>query len=77
MEKYFAHKFWNYAGERAIKTVIQGLFIGGLIGGGLFSLDWVEIGSLAGGMGLASILTSIATYRGDGSDDPNNTSIGV
>lgn len=76
MKKYFSLKFWDYAFERALKTAIQALFVGGFIGGELFNLDWAEIGSLTGGMALASILTSVLFYKGDGSDDPNDTSIG-
>lgn len=77
MRKYFKLGFWDYAGERALKTAIQALFVSGLIGGGLFSLDWAEIGSLTGGMALASFLTSILFYKGDGTDDPDDTSTGV
>lgn len=77
MRKYFTIAFWDYAGERALKTVIQALFVGGLIGQGLLSLDWAEIGSLTGGMAIASIATSILFYKGDGTDDPNDTSTGV
>lgn len=77
MKKYFSLVFWDYAGERALKTAIQALFVGGFIGGGLFSLDWAEIGSITGGMALASILTSILFYKGDGSDDPNDTTVGT
>lgn len=76
MKKYFTAKFWDYAGERALKTLIQALFAGGLIGSGLFDLNWAEIGSLAGGTALASILTSVLFYRGDGTDDPDDTTIG-
>lgn len=77
MRKYFSLKFWDYALERALKTVIQALFAGGLIGNGLFDLEWDVIGSLSGGMALASILTSILFYKGDGSDDPDDTEIGT
>lgn len=77
MRKYFTLKFWDYALERALKTAIQALFVGGFIGGGFMSLDWPEIASLSGGMAFASILTSFLFYRGDGSDDPNDTSVGV
>lgn len=76
MRKYFTAKFWDYAGERALKTLIQALFAGGLIGSGLFDLDWAAIGSLAGGTAIASILTSVLFYRGDGTDDPNDTTVG-
>lgn len=77
MGKYFSIRFADYAGERAIKTVIQTLFVGGLLGAGLFDLDWGVIASLSGGTALASVATSILLYKGDGADDPNDTSIGV
>ena len=77
MTKYFTWKFWNYAGERAIKTAFHGLFAVGLIGGGLFDLDLAEIGSVAGGLIIASLATSVMFYKGDGSDDPSDTSIGL
>ena len=77
MRKYFTYKFWDYALERALKTAIQALLIGGFVGGGLFDLPWAEIASLSGGMAFASILTSILFYKGDGSDDPDDTSTGV
>lgn len=76
MRKYLNLTFWDYATERALKTAIQALFVGGLIGGGIFDLNWAEIGSMTGGMALASVLTSILFYKGDGTDDPNDTHIG-
>lgn len=76
MGKYFTIAFWNYAGERAIKTAIQALFATGLIGGGLFDLDWQGIASVAGGMVLASLATSTLLYKGDGSDNADDTTIG-
>ena len=76
MRKYFTIAFADYAGERALKTLIQALFAGGLIGAGLFQLDWAAIGSLAGGTALASVLTSILFDKGDGTDDPDDTTIG-
>lgn len=77
MKKYFKLAFWDYAGERALKTAIQALLVGGFIGGPLFALDWAEIGSLSGGMVLASIATSVILYKGDGTDNPDDTSVGV
>lgn len=77
MKKYFTAAFADYAGERALKTVIQTLFAGGLIGSGLFDLDGAVIFSLAGGTALASIATSILFYKGDGTDNPDDTSIGA
>lgn len=77
MRKYFSLNFWNYAGERAIKTAVQALFAAGLVGGGLFDLDYKGIASVAGGMVIASILTSVTFYRGDGTDDPSDVSVGT
>lgn len=72
MKKYFTLEFWDYAGERALKTVIQALLAGGLIGGAFFGLDGAEIASVAGGTAVLSIATSFLTYRGDGTDDAND-----
>lgn len=76
MRKYFSLKFWDYAFERALKTAIQALFVSGLIGERLFNFDWAEIGSITGGMAVASFLTSVLFFKGDGTDDPNDTSVG-
>jgi len=60
----FSWDFWNYAGERAIKTVAQAAiaYIGsGTVG--LFEIDWAGMASVSLGAGLLSILTSIATKK--------------
>jgi len=60
----FTLAFWNYAGERAIKTVAQAAlaYLGsGTVG--LFSIDWVGMASVSLGAGLLSILTSIVTKK--------------
>lgn len=59
--KILSFEFWNYALERAIKTVAQAAiaFIGsGSIG--LFTIDWVGLASVSLGAGFLSVLTSIA-----------------
>lgn len=76
MRKYLTLQFLDYAGERALKTVLQALFAGGVIGAGIFGLNWTEISTIAGGTAIASIATSVLVYRGDGSDDPSDTIIG-
>ena len=56
--------FWQYAGERAIKTVAQAAlaFLGtGTIG--LFEIDWAGIASVSLGAGFLSILTSIISKK--------------
>ena len=60
----FSLAFWQYAGERAIKTVAQAAlaFLGtGTVG--LFAIDWYSITSVSLGAGLLSILTSIVTKK--------------
>ena len=60
----FSWEFWNYAGERAIKTVAQAAiaYIGsGTVG--LFEIDWAGMASVSLGAGLLSVLTSIATKK--------------
>ena len=60
----FSLQFWQYAGERAIKTVAQAAlaFLGtGTVG--LFTIDWYSLASVSLGAGLLSILTSIVTKK--------------
>lgn len=60
----FNFDFWNYAGERALKTVAQAAiaFLGtGTIG--LFEIDWASLASVSLGAGFLSILTSIITKK--------------
>jgi len=60
----FSIQFWQYAGERAIKTVAQAAlaFLGtGTVG--LFTIDWYSMASVSLGAGLLSILTSIVTKK--------------
>ena len=60
----FNLQFWQYAGERALKTVAQAAiaFLGtGTIG--LFEIDWAGIASVSLGAGLLSILTSIISKK--------------
>jgi len=59
--KLFSWEFWNYAGERSVKTVSQAAiaFLGsGSVG--LFTIDWAGLASVSLGAGLLSLLTSIA-----------------
>lgn len=62
----FTLEFWNYAGERAIKTLAQSAlaYLGtGTVG--LFEIDWTGLASVSLGAGLLSILTSIVTKKSD------------
>ncbi len=57
-------EFWQFAGERAIKTFAQAgvAFLGGGTVG-LFTVDWVGFFSIAAGSALLSILTSVITKK--------------
>ena len=71
MRKFFTLGFWDYALERALKTAIQVLISGGLLGQELFAWDWAEIASLAGAAALTSIAMSFLAFKGDGTDNAN------
>lgn len=71
MRKFFSLAFWDYAGERALKTAIQVLLAGGLLGPEVFAWDWKQIASIAGAAAVISIGTSLLAFKGDGTDDPN------
>jgi hypothetical protein len=59
----FTLTFWNYAGERAIKTLAQAaLAFLGTGSSGLFTIDWTALVSVSGGAALLSILTSVVTH---------------
>lgn len=63
-ENMFTLNFWNYAGERAIKTFAQAAIAtlgGGTIG--LFSIDWTGLLSVSLGAAFLSLLTSIVTLK--------------
>ena len=62
----FTKAFWEYAGERAIKTFAQ-TAIATLGAGtvGLFLIDWATLRSVAGGAALLSLLTSVVTLKSD------------
>ena len=60
----FNLEFWNYAGERAIKTFAQTAIATLGVGTvGLLTIDWVNLLSVAGGAALLSVLTSIVTTK--------------
>jgi len=62
----FTTQFWQYSGERAIKTFAQAAiaFLGtGAVG--LFSIDWTSLLSVSGGAAFLSILTSVVTKKSD------------
>jgi hypothetical protein len=62
----FNLEFWNYAGERAIKTFAQTAIAALGVGTvGLLTIDWVNLLSVAGGAALLSILTSVVSSKSE------------
>jgi hypothetical protein len=61
MDKWKA--YWNFAGERAVKTVAQvALAAIGVTAAGLLDVDWVQVASVSALAGVMSLLTSVLTY---------------
>ena len=58
-------KYWEYAGERAIKTVAQTaiatLTAAGVVG--VLQIDVIQLGSVSALAGLMSLLTSVLQYN--------------
>lgn len=58
--------FWEYAGERAAKTLAQtalaAITASQVVG--LFEVDWVQIVSISGLAAVMSLLTSVVVYGG-------------
>jgi len=60
-------KYWDYAGERALKTVAQvALASIGATAAGLLDVEWVQVLSVSALAGVMSLLTSVLQYdKGD------------
>ena len=56
-------KYWDYAGERAVKTVAQAALATIGVGAmGVFDVDWLNVVSVAALAGIVSLLTSVLGY---------------
>jgi hypothetical protein len=55
-------KYWDFATERAVKTVAQVALAGLLAGAGILDVDWIQVASVSLLAGLMSLLTSVLTY---------------
>jgi hypothetical protein len=55
-------KYWDFATERAVKTVAQVALAGLLAGAGILDVDWLQVASVSLLAGLMSLLTSVLTY---------------
>ena len=61
MEKIRA--YFNFAGERAVKTVAQvAIATIGVNAVGILDVDWAQVASVAALAGIMSLLTSVLTY---------------
>ena len=56
-------RYWNYAAERAAKTLAQtALATIGVGAVGILEVDWVNVGSVSALAGIMSLLTSVLQY---------------
>jgi hypothetical protein len=55
--------YWNYAGERAVKTIAQvAIATIGVGATGILNVDWLNVLSVAALAGVMSLLTSVLQY---------------
>ena len=55
--------YWDFAGERAIKTVAQvAVATIGVTAAGIIDVDWAQVASVSALAGVMSLLTSVLTY---------------
>ena len=73
MSVYTTKAFWVAAGERAVKTAAQ--TAASILGvDALFSVadaDWAQIGSVAAGAAVLSLVTSVASAEVAGTEGPS------
>lgn len=63
MKKWKWISYWDFAGERAIKTVAQVAIASiGATAVGVLDVDWIQVLSVSGLAGIMSLLTSVLTY---------------
>ena len=56
-------RYWDYAAERAAKTIAQtALATIGVGAVGILEVDWVNVGSVSALAGIMSLLTSVLQY---------------
>ena len=61
MDKWM--KYWQYSGERAIKTCAQvAIATIGVGAVGVLDVDWVQVASVSALAGVMSLLTSVLQY---------------
>lgn len=73
----FTLAFWKAAGERAIKSAVQGAVLAGVGAAGFnaFDADWRSIGGGALGMALLSLCTSVVSDALTGGTGPSLASV--
>ena len=56
-------QYFEFAGERAVKTVAQvAIATIGVGAAGLLDVDWAQVASVSALAGIMSLLTSVLTY---------------
>jgi len=55
-------KYWDFATERAVKTVAQVALAAMVAGAGILDVDWIQVASVSLLAGIMSLLTSVLTY---------------
>lgn len=67
MDKWI--KYWNYAGERSIKTFAQtAIATIGVGAAGILEVDWTNVVSVAALGTVMSLLTSVLQYDAKGNE---------
>jgi hypothetical protein len=70
----FTRAYWQYVAERSIKTFVQTLVA--LLGVGqtnMISVNWSNMGAVAGSAAFVSVLTSISSLSGSTVAEPVET----
>ena len=64
MRKYFTREFWDYTGERVIKTAAQTAIATLGTTALMHEVDWLTVLSISGMAAVLSLLTAVANYDG-------------
>ena len=63
IKKWKWNMYWEFAGERAVKTVAQVAIASiGATAVGVLDVDWIQVLSVSALAGIMSLLTSVLTY---------------
>jgi hypothetical protein len=62
--------FWKSAFERVIRSTAYAIFGGITIGAGFGDIDWIRLLSVAGVVGVSSLLVSLGVNKVSGGEGP-------